>query len=38
MWIRFRQTIVEDARSSDGGEIGGRVTGERARVRTAVTV
>jgi hypothetical protein len=30
MWTRLRQTIVELARSSDGGWIGGRATGARA--------
>jgi hypothetical protein len=39
MWIRFRQTMVDDARRRDGGEIGGRVAGDRAvgSLRTVVT-
>jgi hypothetical protein len=39
MWMRLRQTMVDAARSRDGGEIGGRVAGDRVVVslRTAVT-
>ena len=39
MWMRLRQTMVDEARSRDGGEIGGRVAGDRAvlSLRTAVT-
>jgi hypothetical protein len=38
MWMRLRQTMVDDARNREGGEIGGRVAGDAdASLRTAVT-